>query len=312
MSAEASLDALPEGCIADALSLTSPRDACRLSLIASAFRSAAMSDAVWERFLPPDYRDIISRSADAADLLASASKKDLYFRLCDFPVLIDGDTMSFSLEKKSGKKCYMIGARSLKIVWSDTPAYWKWISHPHSRFAEVAELLDVCWLEISGTISMTFLSPNTTYAAYLVFALLPSARGFDYHRDFIAEYNPVSAAIEIKINGDDEDEAKKEQGVFLSTREDVTREEYRPMILEEWGHRCSRAGRPNWLDPGTENNAPKFPKRRSHAAWMEVEIGEFFVKDGGQHGEIVMSLMEVRAHWKSGLIVEGIEIRPKE
>ncbi|VFQ92649.1 unnamed protein product [Cuscuta campestris] len=300
-SGGASLDGLPEGCIANALSLTSPRDACRLSLIASIFRSAAISDAVWERFLPPDYRDIISRSADAADLLASASKKDLYFRLCDFPVLIDGDTMSFSLEKKSGKKCYMIGARSLKIVWSDTPTYWKWISHPHSRFAEVAELLEVCWLEISGTISTTFLSPNTTYAAYLVFALLPSASGFDLHRDFYGEYNPVNAAIELKINGDEE--AKKEQGVFLSTQEDVTR--------EEWGYGFSRARRPDGLDADSENNAAKFPKKRSHA-WMEVEIGEFFVKDGGQHGEIVMSLMEVRGHWKSGLIVEGIEIRPKE
>ncbi|OIT36575.1 f-box protein pp2-b1 [Nicotiana attenuata] len=40
---------------------------------------------------------------------------------------------SFSLEKWSGKKCYMLAARSLKIVWADTPRYWRWISLPESR-----------------------------------------------------------------------------------------------------------------------------------------------------------------------------------
>lgn len=83
-------DELPEGCLANALSLTSPKDACRLSLVASTFRSAAESDAVWERFLPPDYGDIISRSIDGPDSLAVGSKKELYLHLCDHPILIDG------------------------------------------------------------------------------------------------------------------------------------------------------------------------------------------------------------------------------
>lgn len=85
-------DELPEGCIATALSLTSPKDACRLALVASTFRSAAESDAVWERFLPPDYYDIISRSIDGPDSLNFGSKKDLYLYLCDNPILIDGGT----------------------------------------------------------------------------------------------------------------------------------------------------------------------------------------------------------------------------
>jgi hypothetical protein len=37
------------------------------------------------------------------------------------------------LEKKSGKKCYMLSARDLIIVWGDTPTYWKWNSDPSSR-----------------------------------------------------------------------------------------------------------------------------------------------------------------------------------
>lgn len=38
------------------------------------------------------------------------------------------------MEKKSGKKCYLVGARELGIAWGvDTPWYWEWKSHPESR-----------------------------------------------------------------------------------------------------------------------------------------------------------------------------------
>lgn len=38
------------------------------------------------------------------------------------------------MEKKSGKKCWMLSARKLEIVWVDSPEYWLWISIPDSRF----------------------------------------------------------------------------------------------------------------------------------------------------------------------------------
>ncbi|KAJ7973590.1 F-box family protein [Quillaja saponaria] len=79
---------LPEGCIANILSFTTPRDACRLSLVSKIFRSAAESDAMWERFLPSDYHSIISRSSPSL-LDSYSSKKDLFFRLCDNPIILD-------------------------------------------------------------------------------------------------------------------------------------------------------------------------------------------------------------------------------
>ncbi|KAH7543401.1 F-box protein PP2-B10 [Ziziphus jujuba] len=167
---------LPGDCIANIISFTSPRDACRSSLISRAFRSAAESNAVWERFLPPDCYSIISRSPYPPPC---PSKKDLYFSLCDSPLLIDDGKKSFSLEKSSGKKCYMISARDLLIIWGDTPMYWRWISLPEARFPEVAELIDVCWFEIRGKIDVRILSPLTTYAAYLVFKFTKSAHGFE-------------------------------------------------------------------------------------------------------------------------------------
>nr|AFK47300.1 unknown [Lotus japonicus] len=172
---------LPEGCIANILSLTSPLDVGRLALVSSAFRSAADSDAVWDRFLPDDFNSIISHSSSTAAADSSSSfksKKDLYLSLSHNPLIIGDGKKSFQLV--NGKKCYMLSARALSIVWGDTPRYWRWISLPEARFSEVAELVSVCWLEIRGWINTKMLSPETMYGAYLVFKPSGGAYGFEF------------------------------------------------------------------------------------------------------------------------------------
>ncbi|KAI5648892.1 hypothetical protein M9H77_34897 [Catharanthus roseus] len=297
MAVDMNLYALPEGCIANALSLTSPKDACRLSLVASTFRSAAQSDAVWDRFLPADYQDILARSKEGLELLRSLeSKKQLYLHLCDHPILIDDATKSFSLEKGSGKKCYMLAAKDLMIVWGDTPRYWRWVSMPESRFPTVAELLDVCWFEIRGKIQTSMLSPNTTYSASLVFTTKSRTYGFDYQ----------PAETSVAIGG----EESQTRAVYLDS-EGAQRHNYQ--IIPRWRtgsfqRRNAVIRRPE--TESTEHQDAQLPKQRRDR-WMEIELGEFFVKEG-QDVEVVMSLLEVKAgNWKSGLIVEGIEIRPK-
>ncbi|KAF3457649.1 hypothetical protein FNV43_RR02307 [Rhamnella rubrinervis] len=172
------LTMLPEECISHIISFTSPRDACRSSLVCPLFRSAVDSDAVWGNFLPYDHGQILSKSGLASSM-DSISKKDLFFHLCDHPVVIDNGTMSFAIDKKSGKKCYMIGARRLSIAWGDTPSYWRWRSLPaQSRFLEVAELRFVWWLDIKGRIETNMLSPKTRYAAYFVYKLKERSYGF--------------------------------------------------------------------------------------------------------------------------------------
>nr|WOH22441.1 truncated S-locus inhibitor protein [Solanum microdontum] len=103
---------LPEGCVCDILSFTSPKDVVISSAISRGFNSAAESDVIWVKFLPDDYEDIISRYVSPR---IYPSKKELYFSLCDFPVLMDGGKLSFSLDKKTGKKCFMLSARELAI-----------------------------------------------------------------------------------------------------------------------------------------------------------------------------------------------------
>ncbi|XP_062001889.1 F-box protein At2g02240-like [Rosa rugosa] len=154
--------------------IASPPDACRLSVLSRVIRLAAESDAVWDKFLPPETHEILSHSATAS---AAKSKKELYMSLSHSPVLIDDGTMSFSLEKWTGKKCYMIAAKRLRIAWGDTPRYWQWITLPSTRFEEVAELQWVGWFEIRGRIAIHMLTPSTLYKAYLVYKFTERAWG---------------------------------------------------------------------------------------------------------------------------------------
>ncbi|KAK6915262.1 Phloem protein 2-like, partial [Dillenia turbinata] len=293
---EMELYMLPEGCISSILSLTSPRDACRLSAVASNFRSAADSDGVWETFLPSDYRLIISRAVDSSSLDFS-SKKELYLHLCDSPLLIDGGKLSFWLEKQTGKKCYMIAPRDLFIVWSDTPTYWNWISHPDSRFSEVAELLSVCWLEIRGRIKTSMLSPNTIYAAYLVYKFAATPYGFDHHPTELS-IGTSSGKIQTRTVILDPERGHRQPVHFRIRHGRLLRGRLNyPMRLEASAAR--------------ECETQESHRKERQDGWMEVELGEFY-SETGEDGELEMSVMEVKGgNWKGGLIVQGIEIRPQ-
>ncbi|KAM1454186.1 hypothetical protein FF1_003690 [Malus domestica] len=275
------LPALPEGCIATIVSLTTPRDAGTMSLVSRSFRSAAGCDPVWDKFFPPDIDTVLSSSSlsmsvqqlHVSSSSASLTKKEQYLALRDNPVLIEQGKLSFSLDKWSGKKCYMIAARALSIVWSGTPQYWKWISLPDSRFEEVAELVTVCWLEIRGQIQTRMLSPSTLYKTYLVLKSIPRAYGFDSH----------ASEVTIGLIG----EKPTKQKVFLDA------------------HR----GHTKAFQPGEINEA-QYPKERNDW-WLEIEMGEYFCQ-GGEGEELEMVCWGHQGgHWKGGLIFQGIDIRPK-
>ncbi|KAJ7978222.1 F-box protein PP2 [Quillaja saponaria] len=296
-SSPESFQVLPEGCIAIILSFTTPRDACRLSLVSKIFRSAAESDAVWDKFVPSDYQSIISRSSSS--LLATSSKKDLYFSLCDNPIIIDDGKKSFQLDRWSGKKCFMLAARDLYIVWGENPIYWSWTSLPESRFAEVAELNDVCWLEIRGKINNSMLSSATRYAAYLVFKMI-DATGFDHH--------PAEASVGILG-------VSSTKSVCLDPDIEARAGEHDRIIpwqnFLELEHPDIEAGEHYQIIPQQNFLELERPRERSDG-WLEIELGEFFSL-GQEDEEVNASGTEINGgNWKSGLTVQGIEIRPKE
>ncbi|KAF2319557.1 hypothetical protein GH714_016979 [Hevea brasiliensis] len=53
----------------------------------------------------------------------------------------------------------------------------------------------------------------------------------------------------------------------------------------------------------------KYPKERVDG-WLEIELGEFNSENGGD-GKLKINLQVKGDHWKSGISVQGIEIRPK-
>ncbi|XWS09121.1 hypothetical protein CRYUN_Cryun40dG0058800 [Craigia yunnanensis] len=247
------------------LSLTSPRDTCRSALVSPALRSVANSDAVWKRFLPCDYKEIISGSSSPSlSLLLSLAKKDLYVHLSFHPIIIENGSMSFQLEKENEKKSYMLGARALSIKWADTPEYWSWISLPESRFSEVAKVKKVGRLDFKGKTKLKILSSRTNYAAYLVFKLVRDRYGF--------RHTPVELRL---------------------TTEGTASGKVRSLIL----------------DPPP--NAPQLAKERGDG-WMEIEMGEFF-NECGEYRTVECNLRVVHDNQpKRGLIIEGIELRPKD
>ncbi|KFK33434.1 hypothetical protein AALP_AA5G013000 [Arabis alpina] len=87
----------------------SPRDAWVAAMVSKTFESAVKSDSVWEKFLPLEYASLIPQSR------VFLSKKELYFALCDNPVLIEEGKKSFWLEKANGKKCIMLSSKEVVV-----------------------------------------------------------------------------------------------------------------------------------------------------------------------------------------------------
>ncbi|CAL9165438.1 unnamed protein product [Musa hybrid cultivar] len=259
---------LPKECILHVFSFATPRDSCRSAVVSKAFLSCTGTDALWERFLPSDYAEILSRAVNPVS--SPSSKKELYFGLCK-PILIDGRKLSFHLERSTGRKCYMVSSSSMWMAWRHEWRHWRWISHSDSRFGEVAELVSVCWLEITGSINSGLLSKKTWYTAYMVFKLASGAYGLNAPPQKVSvSLGTYSSDRVITLQQDDDGD------------DDEQEEE------EEQGKRKLR-------DDG----------------WMEIDLGDFY-NDEGDKGEVWIHLSECEAlHFKHGLLIEGLEFRPK-
>ncbi|XP_020259705.1 F-box protein PP2-B13-like, partial [Asparagus officinalis] len=235
---------------------------------------------------PSDHREILS---SAVDPVRFSTKKELYRRLCD-SILIDGGNISFGLDKGSGKKRIVTSVRGLSIVWGDAPRYWKWKEAENSRFAEVAELTSVCWLEIKATINTDILSPRTTYRAYLIFNTVRGSYGltFPTQETSIKIGSQVISKHNVCLQPDVSDPPKP--CLTLLGRSAVFRVPPRP----------------------ADSDGPVQSPVTRGDGWMELEMGRFFIEEG-KGCEVEISLTEIKGgHWKRGLVVQGIELRPVE
>ncbi|XP_022869387.1 F-box protein PP2-B15-like [Olea europaea var. sylvestris] len=279
------LDDLPEDCLSHVIGFTSPRDACRFMLASTTFCNSVESDLLWDKFLPHDYLDIISKLVSPVKF---SSKRDLFFQLST-PLLIDGGNKTFAIDKFTNKKCYMLSARELSIAWANYPLYWCWKRLLQSRFLEGVELIMVCWLEIQGTINTRTLSPDTIYGAYLIVNLAGRAFGLDSLPSEVSiEVGNYRSRRNIYLRHNKRNKQECEHIINIRHKIDRSRLRSRSKVCEV--EEC-------------------FLHERKDG-WLEVELGEFYCD--GKDREVKMSLKEVKGeHLKGGLIVEGIELRPK-
>ncbi|XP_074359469.1 F-box protein VBF-like [Apium graveolens] len=279
MASKLSFSMLPEDCISNIISFTSPADACKA--VSSTFTLAAKSDLVWDKFLPSDYLDIVHRSVIPLD---SSSRRKLFFRL-SHSTIIDGGTKSFSLDKLSGKKSYIISARELSIFGSNDPTCWTWKPNHESRFLEVAELKTTFDLKLHGSINTEILSQNTKYGAYIIIKLLNGAYGLD----------AIPSELSIKV-GDHEVTST----AYLRNNFDSKRIQMLHLLY---------SNRLEMLKKKVVLGEERAPQERKDG-WLEIELGEFY--SGDRNEEVKLSLVEAKGHQlKGGLVVEGIEVRPK-
>ncbi|KAL1821289.1 F-box protein PP2-B11 isoform X2 [Daucus carota subsp. sativus] len=284
------MNSLPEELIEEIVSRTNPRDACRnLSMVSRSFCLAAKSDYVWDRFLPSE---LISRRAVsdqwlfddpwkniASDTLhAFPTKKDLYLFLADNPLIIDDGAMYFWLDKLSGNKCFHIGPEKLCL---SEPNGWEWYSYSLTRFTGTP-VLNGAKIEIYGEISTSLLSPNTAYTAYFLF-------NFNVYYGGFGEEIPLETCVGIDGSSNCENRIiyipfmpkyDKYAGPYLERRLEM------PVLP-----------------------ACQYPKRRDDGLY-ELELGDYFNKEGDHNRKLKMSLREDRKE-KRGIVLHGIEIRPK-
>ncbi|KAF8392015.1 hypothetical protein HHK36_022355 [Tetracentron sinense] len=289
---------MPKGCFSNTLSLKTSRYVRRQQTSSSTFRWTLESDAVWERIMPPDYKDILSRSGSPH--LIAHSKKYIYNYLCSDLILMDERKMSVALDKWSAKKTYMFGARQLLITWGNDSRYWMWQSLQGSRFSEVAKVSGA-WLEFYGKMKTRELSPKTTYVAYVVYKFTKRTEGLvfqplEVYLRFMGGAGEGSHTAYL-----DPDGSLRNNHRNTPEEQDRGKDE-----AEDQQNRKLKRDVKKWMQ--WERGLP----RERGNGWMEIEMGEFF-NDQGEDGDVDMGLHGMEgSYWKSGLVIEGIEFRPKE
>ncbi|GMJ14204.1 ArathNictaba 5, phloem protein 2-A1 [Hibiscus trionum] len=82
---------------------------------------------------------------------------------------------------KNNKNCFILFARDLNINWVGDNRYWHWTYQKEINSdvsIEIAELVQVCWLELIGKLHVSKLSPGTLYQVVFIAMLRENASGW--------------------------------------------------------------------------------------------------------------------------------------
>ncbi|KAI3692238.1 hypothetical protein L6452_32051 [Arctium lappa] len=250
---------------------------------------------------PKDYEAVIET---AVPPLIYRSKEELETLLSE-GILVDRGKTLFSLAK-NGKICPMLAPRAF-LVESD----WTWETqhNSRSRFEEVA-VVDpyVRSFSIACKIRSQILSPQTTYACYLIYMITDNFLEFEAplevtDQDFcindchLAEFwfiylisHPTPVVM-----------PKLDQNTLNQSNRSKRKDLQTPFIIPK-------------LDQNSENrsNRPEMQGRQRHQGYplMEVQVWEFRTGDTTEMISMNFSLKSYAPTHFEGLVVQGIEFKP--
>lgn len=253
-------------------------------------------DTNWEGKLPSDYQFIIKAAKDRVPY--NITNKEIYMLLSS-GILTNKGQMLFSLDK-DGIKCCMAAARA---IFEDSPeefsrfsdmACFRWISLPESRFEKVAECQSGRVLRINCHINSHMLSANTIYATYLVYKLPQVSSN---------NMGTLECPVEVKDMNFGSSKFNEVRYIFFSNPKT-------PLITLTKGDVHDQDG-----NQGAKKNPLYRPKvegmpRKRKDGWMEAQIWGFKA-DVAASVIITFDLTCNEQDQLTGLIVQGIEIRPK-
>ncbi|KAL4570271.1 hypothetical protein LXL04_025923 [Taraxacum kok-saghyz] len=245
-------------------------------------------DTNWEQKLPSDYQFIIKTAKDRVPY--NITNKEIYM-LFSNGILTNRGQMLFSLDK-DGIKCCMPAARA---ILEDSPeefsrfsemASFRWISLQESRFEKVAECQSGRVLRINYQINSHMLSINTTYAAYIVYKLPEVSNG------------TLDCPLEVKDRNFGSSNFNEVRFIYLTNPKTPL-----TVLGDQNGNR--RANKNPLYRPKVEG----IPRQRKDG-WMEARIWGF-TADVATSVYIAFDVTCNEREQLTGLIVQGIEIRPK-
>ncbi|XP_073279266.1 putative F-box protein PP2-B12 isoform X2 [Primulina huaijiensis] len=99
----------------------------------------------------------------------------------DHETMARSEPLRVFVDQRTGKSCYVVGARGLEISSVEDSQSWKWTTQTDSsdRFLDVAELQAVWWLDIRCKIRSQVFPQRRTYEAHLIYKLAKKLKGLE-------------------------------------------------------------------------------------------------------------------------------------
>ncbi|KAK8546846.1 hypothetical protein V6N13_093885 [Hibiscus sabdariffa] len=116
--------------------------------------------------LPHNYEAILKDADSPVDM----SSMDKLFSQLHSGVFLNRNRKKYWVDKNN-KNCFILFARDLSINWIKDNNYWRWTYQKEINSdvsIEIAELVDVCWLELIGKLHVSKLSPGTLYQVVFI------------------------------------------------------------------------------------------------------------------------------------------------